>query len=71
MLTSREGLPRNAGLGVSPAHQAGSDTGPGSTGTLSFGGGHGHVNAATLCHDVKWPLVPGGVKALEKLSTTW
>lgn len=70
MLTSREGLPRNAGPGVSPAHQAGSDTRQGSTSTLSFRGGHGSMNTATLCFDVKWPLVPGGEKALEKLSMT-
>lgn len=51
-------MPRNLGPGGSPAHQPGSDSrqsSAGVTGTLSFRGGHGHVNVATRCHVVLRP----------------
>jgi len=63
-LTCREGMPRNARPGGSPAYQRVSGTRQGSaggTGTLSFRGRHDHMNTATLQRDAKWGLVPGGV----------
>lgn len=56
MFTPREGMPRNTGPDGSPAHKSGRDTRQGSaggTGTLSFRGGHSHMNMATLCCDAK------------------
>lgn len=73
-MTPGEGMPRSAGPGGSPARKPGSDTrwgSAGDTGTLGFRGGHSHVNRATLCCDAKWVLVPGEMKALEKLFMAW